>query len=121
MDLSLEKLKQAVSLREQIDVLEARINALFGVDRGQSNVSSSAGSAPTATGRPRRRMSAATRAKLSAAATARWARRNSGSGNAAPAPSASKRRGGITAAGRKKLSDAMKARWAERRRAAGRK
>ena len=62
-------------------------------------------------------MSAATRAKLAAAARARWAQRKGTT--AAKAPPA-KKKGGLTAAGRKKLSDAMKARWAARRRA-GRK
>jgi len=64
-------------------------------------------------------MSAATRAKLAAAAKARWARRKGTAGGAAKAKG--RKRGGLTAAGRKKLSDAMKARWAARRRAAGKK
>jgi hypothetical protein len=64
-------------------------------------------------------MSAATRAKLAAAAKARWARRK-GTGGGAAKPKA-KKKGGLTAAGRKKLSDAMKARWAARRKAAGKK
>jgi hypothetical protein len=59
-------------------------------------------------------MSAATRAKLAAAARARWAQRK----GIAPAKAPAKKKGGLTAAGRKKLSDAMKARWAARRRAA---
>jgi hypothetical protein len=65
-------------------------------------------------------MSAATRAKLAAAAKARWARRK-GTGGAAKAAPKAKKKGGLTAAGRKKLSDAMKARWAARRKAAGKK
>jgi len=62
-------------------------------------------------------MSAATRAKLAAAARRRWAERKGTSAAKAPA----KKKGGLTAAGRKKLSDAMKARWAARRRAASRR
>jgi hypothetical protein len=67
-------------------------------------------------------MSAATRAKLAAAAKARWARRKgTGGGAAKAAPKAKAKKGGLTAAGRKKLSEAMKARWAARRKAAGKK
>ena len=52
-------------------------------------------------------MSAATRAKLAAAAKARWAKLKAGT-KTAPA----KKKGGITPAGRKRLSKLMKARWA---------
>ena len=112
MDLSLQKLKEAVSLREQIHSLEARLSSLFG------------GATQTSEGAPRRRrgkrrpMSAATRAKLAAAARARWANVRKAEGATKPAKSR-KRRSGLTAAGRKKLSDSMKARWAARRKAAG--
>ena len=58
-------------------------------------------------------MSASTRAKLSAGAKARWAKRkgSSGAGKAASKP----KKGGLTAAGRRRLSQLMKARWAARR------
>ncbi len=113
MDLSLSKLKQAVSIREQIEVLEARLNALF------AGAAPSSAAAPMAgAGRRRRRgrrsMSAATRAKLSASAKARWARRKAGGG--ATASKSSRKKGGLTAEGRRRLSEAMKARWAARRR-----
>jgi len=62
-------------------------------------------------------MSAATRAKLAAAARARWARQKGG--KQAGRSTARRKKGGITAAGRKKLSQLMKARWAARRKAAG--
>src|SRR3954466_12555395 len=131
MDLSLDKLKEAVSLREQIHSLEARLSSLFGGGASSSSSSSSPSSSYTAApgtrrgigrGRGKRRpMSAATRAKLAASARARWAAaRGETSGSSAPKSTASsKRRGGLTAAGRKKLSDAMKARWAARRKAGG--
>jgi len=107
MDLSLEKLKEALSLREQIQALEERLSSLFG--RGDT----SAGRRD----RRRRPMSAATRAKLAAAARERWAARRGKDGQA----KTRRRRSGISAAGRKKLSDAMKARWAARRTASGAK
>lgn len=65
-------------------------------------------------------MSAATRAKLSAAAKARWAKQQGGSrlgaGSASSAKKSSPKKGGITPEGRRKLSEMMRARWAARRR-----
>jgi hypothetical protein len=126
MDLSLEKLKEALSLREQIHSLEARLGSLFG---GGSTGGGSTGGGGTASGEKparvgrgrggRRPMSAATRAKLVAAAKARWAGVRSAEGATAKPAKKGRRRSGLTAAGRKKLSDSMKARWAARRRAAG--
>lgn len=138
MDLSLDKLKEAVSLREQIHSLEARLSSLFGRSSGGTSspsATSSMGGVSAPRGRRggggRRPMSAATRAKLAAAARARWANvRSQGGGStlaksgpatkATKATKSAKRGGGLTAAGRKKLSEAMKARWAARRKSAGR-
>jgi hypothetical protein len=61
--LSLAQLKQAVSLKEKISKLEAQLASLLG--------------SPTAQGKPdrrRRAMSAAGRARISAAQKARWAK-----------------------------------------------
>ena len=105
MDTSAKALQEAISIRRQIDTLEKRLSSILGA------------SAPSiSAGKGRRRMSAATRAKLAAAAKARWARQKAGA-KAIPA----KKKGGITAAGRKRLSQLMKARWAARRKAAGKK
>jgi hypothetical protein len=118
MDLSLSKLKQAVTIREQIEILEARLAALFG--GSVSAGGTPAGVAPSVGRRGgRRTMSAATRAKLSAAAKARWARRKAGA-SPAPAKSSRKKRG-LTPEGRRRLSEAMKARWAARRKGQGRR
>ena len=111
MNLSLKSLEEAVDIRRRIEALEARLGALFG---------QSASSPATKRSQKGRTISAAHRAKLSAAAKARWAKRKgatTGSASqAAPAASrASKTGGGITAAGRKKLSEMMRARWAARR------
>jgi hypothetical protein len=105
MDISVEALQEAVSVRRQIDTLQKRLSSIL------------AGSPATAaTGKGGRRpMPAATRAKLAAAARARWARIK-GQTKTTPA----KKKGGITAAGRKRLSQLMKARWAARRKGAGR-
>src|SRR5438552_16574025 len=105
MDISVEELQEAISIRRQIDTLEKRLSSIL---RGQRSASS-----PPRTGR--RHMSAATRAKLAAAATARWARLKAGTKTTPP------KKGGITPAGRKRLSQLMKARWAARRKAAAKK
>lgn len=112
MDLSLAKLKEALSLREQIHSLEERLSSLFGSGAQPSR------SGRGGPGRKRRPMAAATRAKLAAAARARWAGVRAGSASK-PAAQPAPQRSGLTAAGRKKLSDAMRARWAARRKAAG--
>jgi len=105
MDISVRTLEEAISIRRQIDNLEKRL----------SSVLAGAPSRPIApTGR--RYFSPGTRAKLSAAARARWARQRGGT-TAAP----SKKKGQLTAAGRRKLSQLMKARWAARRKAGGTK
>ena len=119
MDISVKELQEAISIRQQIDNLQQRLSSLL---RGapQRPASTTSPKGPTATGRF---FSPATRAKLAAAARARWARRR-GTGAAAPAKSTgaaapSKKKGQLTAAGRRKLSLLMKARWAARRKAGG--
>jgi hypothetical protein len=101
MDISLKELEEALSIRLQVDTLERRLSSILGI-------------VPSLLPRKgRRRMSAATRAKLSAAAKARWAKRKrTGISEAA------RKKGGLTPAGRKRLSQLMKARWAARRKAA---
>jgi hypothetical protein len=103
MDISVKDLQEAISIRHQIDNLQRRLSSLL---RG--------GPRPAGPAASRRYFSPATRAKLSAAARARWAR-TKGAGGAAPA----KRKGQLTPAGRRKLSQLMKARWAARRKAGG--
>ena len=105
MDISIEALQEAVSIRRQIDSLGKRLSSILGGPP-----------AGVATPGGRRRMSAVTRAKLAAAARARWAKLKAGT-KTAPA----KKKGGITPAGRKRLSQLMKARWAARRKAAAKK
>jgi len=103
MDTSVKALQEAISIRRQIDNLEQRLASLL------------RGGAPTTTTRPAggRYFSATTRAKLAAAAKARWARLR---GARATTPAGKK--GQLTPAGRRKLSQLMKARWAARKKAA---
>ena len=103
MDISVKALEEAVSIRRQIDNLERRLSSILG--------GAPARPAVTAPAQKARYFSPSTRAKLSSAARARWARLK---GGAKPAPT--KKKGALTAAGRRKLSELMKARWAARRR-----
>ena len=68
-NVSIQQLKQAVTIREKIDGLEKELNRIVG---GQSPTTRNA--AP----RRRRRLSAAGRAKLSAMMKARWVNRRKG-------------------------------------------
>ena len=104
MDISVKDLEEAISIRRQIDNLQQRLSSIL---RGAPQREA----APTTTGRY---FSPATRAKLAAAATARWAKKRT-TGEAAP----SKRKGQLTPAGRRRLSLLMKARWAARRKTGG--
>jgi hypothetical protein len=95
-------LEEALLIRRQIGTLEERLASLLGT--------ASSRSAFKTVGKG---MSATTRAKLSAAAKARWVKRKRSS-----ASKAARKKGGLTPAGRKRLSQLMKARWAATRRAA---
>ena len=110
MDISVKDLQEAISIRQQIDNLQRRLSSLL---RGAPQ-RPTAPTAPTARTAPGRYFSPTTRAKLAAAARARWARRR-GTGGAGPA----KKKGQLTPAGRRKLSQLMKARWAARRKTGG--
>jgi hypothetical protein len=112
MDISVKALEEAVSIRRQIDNLERRLSSIL----GGAPARPAAAPAAVATRAGRRYFSPSTRAKLSAAARARWARLKGGT---KPAPA--KKKGALTAAGRRKLSQLMKARWAARRKSAGTK
>jgi len=104
MDISVKDLQEAISIRQQIDNLQRRLSSILrGTPQGQANLTAAV-----------RYFSPATRAKLAAAARARWAKMR---GTGAPAPS--KQKGQLTPAGRRKLSLLMKARWAARRKGQG--
>ena len=120
-ELSTAQLRQALQLREQIEVLQRKLGALLGGGRSASVAATAKTKKPV--GRPagKRTMSAEGRAKIAAAQKARWAKTNETS--AAPAAKnggakAPKKKGTITAAGRAKLAAVMKARWAARKKGA---
>ena len=106
-NLSIGQLKEAIQVKEQIEKLEARLRQLLG---GQTTA------APTPAKRGPRKMSAEARAKIGAAAKARWAKTKAVAAPVAKsAPKAAKKKGGLTTEGRAKLAAAMKARWAARK------
>jgi hypothetical protein len=105
MDISLKSLEEALLIRRQIDTLKKRLASLLGTALSRSAFKTG-----------EKRMSAATRAKLSAAAKARWVKRKR-----IGVSKAARKKGGLTPAGRKRLSQLMKARWAARRKASGKK
>jgi hypothetical protein len=91
--LSVAQLRKAVAIKEQIESLEAQL-ALITEDS----------STPLITGKKRRRMSAAGRARIAAAARARWAKIKSQT-------KFPRKKRKVSAAARLRLSAAAKARW----------
>ena len=105
-DLSLDNLRRAVQLREEIDSLRTKLNQILG------------GGIPAphpAKRKGRKKVSAAGRARMAAAQRARWA---SLAGKKVEAPTAKPKRK-MSAAGRAAISAAAKARW-RKAKAAGR-
>jgi hypothetical protein len=96
LNLSTAKLKRIIALKQQIEKLSAKLETL-------------AGGSAAPVGRPPKKkwaMSAAARAKISAAAKARWAKVH-----AAAKPAGKKRN--MSAAGRARIAAAARARWAK--------
>jgi hypothetical protein len=118
---SLEQLKRALQLAEQIQSLEAELATLLGSPSAVRSAAPAPASKPSKRG-GKRIVSAEARAKMAAAQKARWAKVNraksaAGSAPAPAAKSAKKKKRGITPEGRARLAAAMKARWAARRKA----
>jgi hypothetical protein len=111
-NLSAQQLRQAANLKEEIVVLEKELAQLLG-----STAQTAAAKAP----KKKFTMSAAAKAKISAAAKLRWAKvRGANQAAKTKAITAPKKKGGMSAAGRAKISAAAKARWAKAK-AAGKK
>jgi hypothetical protein len=89
MDISVKALEEAVSIRRQIDNLERRLSSILGGPPARAT-------APTQAGRY---FSPSTRAKLSAAARARWARLKGGRNQPLPRKKADLRLQGEEACG----------------------
>ena len=101
LNLTVQQLRQAADLKEQIADLENQLNHLVG-----STTQSVAAPAPKKKGG----MSAAGKARIVAAQKARWAKVKTAKPAVAPAP---KKKGGMSAAGRARIAAAAKARWAK--------
>jgi len=101
--LSVQQLRRAATLKEKIQSLEKELGRLLG---------SSATSAAQAVPRKKFKMSRAARAKISAAAKARWAKRK---GTKASVKPARKGRRKMSAAAKARISAKMKLAWARRK------
>lgn len=102
INLSVQQLRQAANLKEKIAALEKELSQILG-----SKATPVAAKAPKKGG-----MSAAGRARIAAAARARWAKINAAKAVvkvAAPA----KKKFKMSAAAKAKISAAAKARWAK--------
>jgi hypothetical protein len=106
-NLSPAQLRKAADLKERIDSLNSELASILG-----SAVSLNPQPLPPKAAR--RQMSAAGRARIAAAARARWARVRGIKGGGTAAPSAGKgTRRKMSAAARAKIAAAAKARWAK--------
>src|SRR6185369_9170658 len=107
---TIEQLKRAIQIEEQIEALKAELASVLG---GMAKAASSA----VGVKKDRRsgKRSAATRAKMAAAQQARWAKKR---GNAAPAeaaaakPAKAKKKRTLSPEARAKIAAAQKRRWA---------
>lgn len=110
MSISLEILKEAISIKESIAALEARLEKLFG-----GVVSTVVESVPLLQGKKgRSKMSASARAKIAAAQRARWAK-SKGSSPAPKVAKPAKKKGGISDEGRARIAASQRARWAAKK------
>jgi hypothetical protein len=108
-NLTPTQLRQAASIKEQIEALNKQLGAILG---------STGVSAPSKSTKPaKRKMSAGHIAKIRAAQKARWAKVRSGKPAAKPVAKAAvkpaKKKGTISAAGIARIKAAQKARWAK--------
>jgi hypothetical protein len=105
-DLSVSQLKQALVLKEKIEVLEKELNLVLRA--------SGALATPHAPGK-RRTVSAAGRARIAAAARSRWAKLRASGRRVDQTAAKVKRK--ISAAGRVRLAELARKRWAAAKRA----
>jgi hypothetical protein len=117
---SIDQLKRAVSISEEIERLQSELAGLLGAGVKVSASVSSAGAAPKAR-RGKRGLSAEGRARIAAAQKARWAKAKGG----APAPAAEAAKPARKSKGKRQLSPeararivaAVKRRWARQKKA----
>lgn len=111
LNLSSSDLRRAAAIQERIEELKSELSTLLG------------GSGSTVRrGRPpggKRTMSAAGRARIAAAARARWAREKGETPKSGNNTEPGKKRRTMSVAARKKIAAAARARWAKVRAAKG--
>jgi hypothetical protein len=98
-NLSVQQLRRIINLKDKIVALEKKLSQLFG-----STAKSVTAKAP----KKRRKMSAAGRAKIAAAARARWAKVKGRKSSVQPVKKARRK---MSAAARAKIAAAARARW----------
>lgn len=103
LDLSPDQLRRAAQIKDQITTLEKQLQALLGQQGAATSQSKPGGGA----------MSAAARAKISAAMKARWAKRKSATAGSTPVQPASRKRKPMSPAQRAQIAATLKARWAK--------
>ena len=106
LDVSIDQLRRALEIKEQIDALQSHLTSLLSgaIQNRQSKIQNGTG---------RRTMSASARARIAAAQRARWAQQKGMSTNGAAATSSTPpKRRKMSAAGRAAIAAAARARWA---------
>ena len=98
--VSVQQLKRALEIKQKIENLEKELSQLLDDEHPAPHPASRSG---------KRKMSAAAKARISAAQTARWAERKQ---IASPGKVAPKKKGTISAEGRARIIAGTKARWA---------
>jgi hypothetical protein len=97
---SVAQLERAVAIKKQIAALEDELAEILGGSTGGTTTTTTTG---------RRKMSPAARAKIAAAARARWARFHAKHGKPEPKP----KKFTMSASARAKIAAAARARWAK--------
>lgn len=120
---TVDQLKRAIVVAEQIEKLKAELAAILG-GASTAPVKADKVKAASVKVRKKRKLSPEARARIVAAVKARWARAKGTKGakstgkpaaKAAKAPKATKRKRNLTPEGRARLAASMKARWAARK------
>jgi hypothetical protein len=117
---SIDQLKRAIALSEQIQKLEAELASILG-SNAKASASAKVAAVAAKPGRRKRGLSAEGRARIAAAQKARWAKAKGDSETEAPAeaPKAGKRRKkrNLSPEARARIVAAVKRRWAKAKKA----
>lgn len=104
LDLTINQLKRAAAIKEQIEKLNTELGILLG-----------APAKPGAASTKKRTMSARVKKKIAAAQKARWAKLRRAKATRSVNPTVKAKKKTMSPAGRAKLSDKLKAHWAAKR------